>query len=366
MGRFRRATIFGFTIACVAVVACNGLTGIGDLSVSSTAGDAGPDTSPADVFTPPANDGGNDEGSVTPVDAGPPPLCPSAGNSCVQAAPSGWDGPFLLYSGDRNSAPDCPAIMPSNDDENVGDPQGSITCADCKCGTPKNQTCGFTMQEYIDPNCTAPEAADVDPTMCQTADPDAGSGSVTVTTSLNGGFCDKSVGTKTPSDITWPNVARLCGRAGDFLSDGCPDGSLCVPDGVQPYLQHTCIRQMHADVDCPSGGPWTQKTTTFNNASDNRDCTTDGCSCDGPSGGTCTGSLHIYTASTTCGGGFTTVKVPTTACTTGAPGESAKIFGNATSITNTGSCNGGIGDGTPTAVGGVGGGDDVNTICCVP
>ena len=267
-----------------------------------------------------------------------------------------------MYNGDVTSVPACPTVMPTNDDENVGNPVGTIDCENCACGPAKNQICTTTVVEYADTACTD-LIGSPDPTACQTAAAIGDGGGLTATTFVSGGSCASSVAMQTPSPITWPNVARLCSRDDDFLGAGdagCPTGQLCVPDGLEPYLPHTCIRQMHADADCPA--PWTQKTTTYNNVNDNRDCSPTGCSCDGPAGSTCTGFMHVFTASTGCLGGFAGTRLPTTACVPILPSESARVIPATLSITD-GGC---APSGAPTATGGVAGGSDVNTICCVP
>jgi hypothetical protein len=350
-----------------AFAACNALTGAGDLEVGAVANDGGlarADAADATrIVTADGSSGAVD--AAPPVDTGPPPKCPSAGNSCVPAPPDTWDGPFLVYDGAPNTAPSCPNEMPEQVDENIGSPVGPITCADCRCQTPTGATCTATILQFSDTGC-ATQVGSVPADTCQTPG-SAAAGSFKVTVDVSGGSCTPFVLTKTKQPITWPEVLRHCKRPGSFTSDGCSSDQLCVPDGVAPFNPHTCIRTDDPDATCPA--PWTQQLHTVDaNPNDTRDCSASTCSCGSASGINCNGSVHNYGAVADCSGfAPTTVQAPTPpngaqSCPVANAGSSQKLVPGSLS-THGGSC---PASGNPSATGGVSAGNTVSTICCVP
>lgn len=349
MARVR--AIVGAVMTSALVVACNLLSGVGDLEI--TTGDASaPDSGRVDSSS---TDAQLADAKVD-IDTGPPPTCPSAGHSCTKAPPSGWDGPFLVYIGDASSAPACPTEIPASEDGSIGDPTGAFEC-ECKCGGVANAKCTAFLDEFNGTGCVDPPAGREDLASCRAPGSEASfRASVDLT---NKGACPASAAFKSKADPVFDRMVRFCKRPTAFASDGCTGGDLCVPDGVAPFNVKTCIANADATQACPA--PWTDAHRFFNAVNDTRACNTGSCTCDDPTGTACTGGkLKAYGTSTTCQGPGPQYAIPLAICINVGAGSSQKIE---TAPTPTGgSCNP-HGEPDPDGqVAGAGGG----VVCCAP
>lgn len=357
----RSGRLAGLGLGLALLGACNALTGIGDLNVVDDAGGTS-DAAPADVVSPPADTG-------APVDAGPaeaappPPTCATAGYSCVPPPPAdaGWTGPFLVYNGDRSTAPSCPPEVPTATDENVGTPTGTIDCGPCFCSGAKNVTCTGMLNGYEDAVCGT-LAGTFPLNQCESA-----SGIATDTLSYkafatpSGGFCSSYFNPPTKSAVTWASVLRRCEPTTPFEPIDCSDGGVCVPDAPSTFNNaHSCIRNEDSTLPCPV--PWTSRLpTTYTDVVDNRSCSTQGCSCGSVSGATCTGTLNQFSGVTDCSGtATTTYPIPLNTCTT-TNGVSSQQQGTMTF--KNGSC---TASGRPTANNDLKPGGSKAVLCCIP
>lgn len=353
----RNGRLAGLGVGLVFLWACNALTGVGDLVVDADAG--GVDANVVDVAPPPANDGGPivTDGGVEAAPLG-------EGCTCVPALPAdaGWTGPYLVYMGDRASAPACPDAVPTSTDENTGTPEGGIDCGPCECSGPHAVNCTATLNTFNDPNCQTP-GGDLPAATCQT--PDGTDPTIIlsykVSTAASGGFCGTQLGPATKSTVTWPTVLRRCEPTTPFAATtGCDAGDTCVPNGAAPFLAHSCIRNEDSTLDCPA--PWTNRlATTFAGLIDGRGCSTSGCHCGSVSGAKCVGTLNEFGTVTDCSGDPTsTVPMPTSDCVQ-TSATSSQIQANV--FSQGGSC---TASGTPTANNNLQGGGDKAVVCCMP
>lgn len=365
------AMVCGAAVAAL-VLACNALTGVGDLeavddagSIANPNGDARSETSTGISSSGGASSsGGTDSGSDgeslvdggADADAAVLPSCGS-GRSCVPVTPPGWSGPFQIYTGSASSSvPDCPAVMPANDDFGTGTLTNTGFACECRCGGINGVTCTALLEEFNGSAC-ADQAGEEDLAACRT--PGGTDSSVTVNVNLAGnGSCTPNAGFKTKQDPDFATTLRYCHRDEDFTSDGCSANELCVPDGVAPFRTHACIFNDDASTACPA--PWTQRVDTFDDVDDTRSCGNGSCGCNAPTNLGCTGTMRNYTASQSCAGAFDTVAIPFTTCLPVIGNSSQKLQTNSLRIT--GSC--GV-RGAPAPSGGVAGAS-AGIGCCIP
>lgn len=363
-----RAIVCGATVA-VLVLACNALTGVGDLETVD--GDGGPvttssgDARPFETST--GSSGGTSSGTiddagvdsaVADADAGTidsGSTCGS-GHSCVPVTPDGWYGPFQVYSGPSATVPDCPAVMPANDDFATGAATNTAFACECKCGAVGGATCNAFLEEFDGTTCST-QVGEEDLSSCRT--PGGKDSSVTVNVKIAGaGSCTPNGALKAKQDPDFPNGVRYCHREEDFTGEGCNANELCVPDGVAPFRTHACIFNLDASVACPA--PWTVRVDTFNDVDDSRTCGNGTCNCSPPTLLGCTGTMRNYTASQACAGASTTVTIPLTTCLPVSGGSSQKLVPG--SLKLTGSC---APKGEAAPSGGVAG-HPAGVGCCIP
>lgn len=330
-----RSTLAALGGALVLVLACNAITGIGDLDPSAVAEAGAP---------PPGDGGGEGEG-----DGGAPP--PPATCACAPVAPEGWSGPMAVLEAAGEAAPSCPGreVAFSGGLE----PSAPAGCTACTCGAP-DATCGFALTMHDEPGCQPVEECGkhtLAPGDCKRITYCGPVGSAGLTGIVADGGCAPDGGA--PAPVTWGRRAAAC-TATVFEDRGCPGGETCSP-GV--FGSRACI--LHAgDVACPAG-PYQGRTLYYGSVADDRAC--EPCTCDPPSGVTCTGGTVTFYSNTSCtanpqvenGSGCHTVEAE------GPPG-SAKI--TAPAAASGGSCapkggapkDGGVAPADPT------------TVCCLP
>jgi hypothetical protein len=268
------------------LVACNALTGSGDLTVRLDGDDAsteGADASP-------------------PV---PPGACPSAGRRCVAAPPQGWDGPLFLYEGAEADVPACPTSMAlTRVEAHGGAPTGGHTCSACSCGPATGITCSAMLTQFNSTTCTNQIGATTPiGTACVTTTVNVDSVSVSLT--ATGGSCAAQGGAATLEPIAWAGAVKACG-APTLLPDGCATGELCAPEPEPPFEARYCIAKK-GDEACPPAFP--DRLVAHEDVEDTRACSPCQCS---PPAATCTGSLHYYAADANCAGASQSSPLPVT------------------------------------------------------
>jgi len=102
--------------------------------------------------------------------------------------------------------------------------------------------------------------------------------------------------TKGPA-ASWTTAARVCSWGGPVDNPGgcAAAGNQCVLAPPAGFATKLCVYQSGAGT-CPAAYP--NSNVFFATASDTRRCT--GCTCSGPAGGSCSGSINVY-AGATCG-----------------------------------------------------------------
>jgi hypothetical protein len=226
------------------------------------------------------------------------PAC-GAGYTCVPSAANGWSG-YALYD-DGRGAP-CPSSYPTQVDTYEGIIFSPASCAACVC-TPSGVACGTTnvacgatcgvTNDAVGTSCVDfGDAITIDGTSSCSA-------SVPTTT---GGSCASSGGGATIPPVSFSKLSRTCVATGG-AGGGCAAGNSCV--AVAPTGTHgACVSQaIIGSVLCPSGYPHANVVMpTSTSFTDTRACTS--CSCTGPNGASCAGSVTLDPALDCAAAGF--------------------------------------------------------------
>jgi len=250
-----------------------------------------------------AGQGGSSTGAAGAAGAGggaapPDPLC-DPGQLCATTVPEGWIGPVAFWEGrvgQQEAPPDCP--------EGYGDPsdlhrQLQVPTPECTCtcavqGQGCNDSAAVTI--YSDMNCQN-ECAKPSALACSTVSGCNGNqGTIRAAKPTpSGGSCKASVTSEIEAP-SWKYEARLCQlESTDALATACTDGSgLCAPTPGLPYPSQLCVVRVVPEgqalpscpAEYPSGG-----NALYATFSDERSCSA--CTCDGPSGGSCSGTLTL-------------------------------------------------------------------------
>ena len=220
---------------------------------------------------------------------------PCAAYTCAEVPPAGWMGPALLWTGALGSAaPSCPAGYKDAVDAFAG-PTGPADTCTCMC-TASGQTCSTTQTIFYDQACaTTCATAGASNASCtpvsSTSCGNAGSLKAAAPT-LSGGTCTPKVTTTPGAPPSWTTSARVCSWGVPIgASGGCGDAA------VQCFLAPTagfakvCVYQSGAAASCPAAYP--TSNVFYSTESDTRAC--GGCTCGAPTGGTCAGSVNLYT-----------------------------------------------------------------------
>jgi len=290
--------------------------------------------------------------------------CNDGAGICAAAAPEGWIGPVILYLG-ADPEPACPSSMRNsalhaNADLGAADPAqcscscdvigttctGSYTlqkfsemgCASGTCGAPSQPMELGTCYSYIQVTCSQIDTAPVV----------AWYANINATSNASCSALDNSV---VPPAPTWATTVLGCGSL-SLGPGGCSAGDVCVDQPGSPFSQGACVFQ-RGDQPCPAGR-YTERTLVFGGMDDTRACTS--CSCNGPTGGSCQGSITMKSGAGCTGTTLGTGSVP--GCVD-KPLGSGYVIATANTVGATCQPNGGapMGSVTPT---------EPTTVCCTP
>lgn len=255
-----------------------------------------------------ASDGCPDAGSLDAAspDAAPSSgaegLCPDPQRMC-HGVPSGWQGPWLVWSGPPDQAPECPVFGSAGVTWEGHDDLAPTECASCACA---ESTGACALSSTI-------TAHDV---MCEdlgkphkdiTFDAKAGwTGECDGTNPIDGKSGVRSLsasaikaqtdGCKVVSNIPrakgtlptrWNTFARAC--AGSGWTPCNQSNASCVREVPQPF--NLCIAH-EGVLDCPAYAPWPEKRVFYGGVDDKRECSE--CTCTPPVGDACVSSLSVY------------------------------------------------------------------------
>jgi hypothetical protein len=236
-----------------------------------------------------------------------PESCGTA-NVCTPLAPAGWLGPIALWEdspGSLSAPPSCPAGYGQPTDLH-GQLLAPIANCSCTC-TATAQRCdtATTVSVYGDLGC-ATQCISASPVACAAVSGCTGSAGTlrAAIPAPSQGSCVATVSPKTPPPPQWKRDARTC-TLNTAASASCADtDETCVPVPTAPYASHLCVYQVVLDGQnipaCPAAYP-NPSDPLYSSYSDNRGCMP--CSCSGPSGGSCAGTL-ILSGGNDCGTGF--------------------------------------------------------------
>lgn len=222
--------------------------------------------------------------------------------ACAAPVPDGWGGPVVVYEGPE-PAPDCsaspgfPVLVGEASSGLVAPP---AVCPACSCAPSCNVSLHFWMGLCDGPycgGCTAPYPTPLDGAgtcLDIKLPPGAGDGlpqSVTMESAPTLlGCAPKTAGSPSlpPAQIT--STVRLCGGA--LAGKGCGAGA-CVPKPSAAFGSPSCVVKA-GDQACPAGG-YSKKSVYFSDTPselvDTRACAE--CACGGK-GGTCGGTVTVY------------------------------------------------------------------------
>ena len=265
-------------------------TGAPDVRGDSSHPDGGgPDSGPGD-----AGHDATDAVADSPVFAAD--AC-SGANTCAPVAPSGWQGPLVIWEG-TGTPPSCASFYLDVFDGGSS-PSGSAASCSCSCGPATGSTCGPATVQFGTTGCggscgSAVTAASGACVNVQTQVTACGSGASMMTTgsTADGGGCqpDASVDAQAP---TWANLTVACAPSSQSTT-GCNANQVCVPGAGSPFESTFCVLKAGNNT-CPS--PFTNQHLYYSGITDTRGCTP--CTCGSPSGVDCNSNAHLTTWSNT-------------------------------------------------------------------
>ncbi|HET7543650.1 MAG TPA: hypothetical protein VFK05_27445 [Polyangiaceae bacterium] len=224
--------------------------------------------------------------------------CPSATSRCVQAAPSGWQGPLLVTANPVNS---CPSEFPTKSPVLYsGLVSGSASCA-CNCGAPKvscggNASLGFNHEsgcsmEYYGQGITEDSCQSASESISMTY-----AGQVTAT-------CNAAVVEKNFPVPTWTQAMNACSGAQEQGTCSA-NGELCLAKPSAPFAAKYCIAR-DGDQACPAA--YSVRSVLFAGYQDTRACPSS-CSCTA-SGQDCALQVDVHSQAD-CSGSYTRKSAP--------------------------------------------------------
>jgi hypothetical protein len=317
-------------------LACNLLSGVGDLQTRDDTADTGVVDALGDA----------DVRDASPDGAVPPPTC-----ACVSPPPADWGEPIALLEA-PGPARACPAGLTAVLDGGTS-PGAPSPCTPCTCAKPIGSCATATVETHAGAACAGNCGIRTIGATCGAVPYCAPGSSATATGNVDSGTCAPDGGVLAPA--SWANSASACAFSTP-LETTCPPGKSCAPQSEGARDARTCI--LHAgDVACPPG-PYAARVVYDAKIVDTRSCST--CGCDPPNGMCTSGTVSMY-VDTTCG--TATKDVPTSgACTSfgnPTPNGSAKITAQPQLIDGGCSPRGGqLADGGLT-------GTDPTTLCCL-
>lgn len=326
-------------------------------TTSSSSGSSSSTTSTSSGSSSSSTTSTTSSGSTTP-----PPGCNGtcgqagcADFTCADAPPSGWEGPFQLYSGPNGQAPPCPAPASNQVLAAYQDPHGDpAQCTTCTVGAPYGETCYGAVTFYSDSACSDnPSMILAGLDFCNPANADDAVGFAGTAPPQAEYFCDVPEQNPTVPPFTWSSAAVGC-AAPSAPQNGCGANKLCVPAPEAPFQPRLCISKA-ADAPCP-GQTYTARSVYYTTVQDARTCTPCGYT---RADITCTGTAMLY-SDTTCGSALATVSDFSGACMS-LPGTVAATKMIGASFSGTPSCSpvGGQPTGSVAPTGPI-------TVCCTP
>jgi hypothetical protein len=280
-----------FVLGSVATSGCASFAG-NDCTVLAVCDDGGgvPDVTMTDVYP---HDGPLPEGTVPDGFTTDGPCT----GDCVNV-PSGWQGPLALWEASSGPTPACTgAYTGVSTDVTSGLNAPSAQCSMCSCGGPTGQTCTATVSVYSDYCATLCNTVTVSGTACTNYGPCGTDGSPAsnqdskYSWAVSGGSCVGSGGAPTLPAVSWSTLARTCAYNAS-TGGACSNGGMCYAPATAPF-GGACVEQA-GDVMCPTG--FATKHLYYSNVTDTRGCTS--CSCQAPTGSTCTGGVSYWHNST--------------------------------------------------------------------
>ena len=368
MAKVRSGGVVILGAACLAM-ACNAITGAGDLEVTGL-DDGGASSNGTSSGGPSKLDGqvgpfpGTSSSGLTSSSSGTSGAltCEGAGGACVAKAPLGWSGPYrVVETATTSTSKSCSPELSSDTFElGVGTPSGSFTCPACKCQSPSGGSCSSTISLWADTTCPAGAGpvASGDASSCAPNSTGAAVGAKFTHSVTSAGRCDAALnGAPQRGAISWTATYLYCG-SNALSAIGCSSqDDRCLPPLPGAKV---CIVKEGKDT-CPA--PYTAPTTIYGDVDDQRQCTAAGCTCATPAGVSCKGSYQSYSSST-CSAAIPTIPFVTQrsvdTCFTLEKEYSAKAGSPVT--TQGGSCAAG---GAATATGALLPANE-GTTCCLP
>jgi len=226
--------------------------------------------------------------------------CPSASSRCVQAAPTGWQGPLLVTANAVNS---CPSEFPTKSPAFYsGLVPGNASCA-CNCGAP-TVSCGGTASLGFHNDTGCPMGIGgigVPENMCTPQQ--FTSQSMTYQGSVSAS-CNAAVVEKTLPTPTWTQAMNAC--SGAQAQGTCSaSNEVCVAKPGAPFAAKYCVAR-DGDQTCPAAYP--ARSVLFAGYQDNRACPSS-CSCTASGTPDCALQVEVY-SKTDCTGTFSRKTVP--------------------------------------------------------
>jgi len=238
------------------------------------------------------------------------PICTGVGFSCVESAPTGWQGPVATIGGGVGCLGSYTTSVAS---AHAGLMWQPAQCGSCSAET--SGTCAATVRVFRGANACDPgdcsELKPVPPLACGSIVPTAcGSGanySVGLTTAAFQGSCTLScAGEMPPPAYTWSDDVQVCSAGELGICD--TGGGVCAPP-PNAELRGFCI-WTQADAPCPQGSSYSSRQILYGDATDSRTCTS-GTSAP-PS---CVGAMTFYDGSSSpCGSSLGNKGIPSTSC----------------------------------------------------
>ncbi len=232
-----------------------------------------------------------------------------AAYACVPPVPAGWKGP-VSYAQAASPAlpPDCPPGYEGPLAGNAGFDAPAASCATCTCGA-SGQTCAATVVVDSDTSCNngcagAPTTSGACVALPANCSAGASFAANLPPPAISGGTCSPSVAPPTVPPIAWTTVARVCAYSRPANSPGgCALGSQCLLAPSAADGARACVYSQAdpAPTSCPPGYDVQGPTTFYQGHADARACSDCTCSSSAPSGGSCSGTVALFSG-TSCTG----------------------------------------------------------------
>lgn len=300
--------------------------------------DAGTNTGEADAGKDPggAVDAGTDAGG-TDDGLKDVPTCGDSEGRCLTPPPAAWKGPFALFEGAVDAAPECTKVI----DDAFADLSAANASCGCTCSGVNGFTCATSVVTSKSASCspcgaTAALSANSCTPLPQCTDGSKFSHVMMRTSHVAGtGSCSPKSAGKTAPPPAWGRIARAC-EFTPHEDDPSECSGSCVTAPTSPFSKTACIAY-EGDVACPAG-PYKHKKTFHRNVNDGRDCT---CTCAAPKV-TCGGNIFVvpalYSVAASCGTNDNGITVQWNACVAASATTYTNANYNPLALSATGSC----------------------------